>query len=125
MLYFPGVVCRGEYHDRRTFEILVFLDPPQDVDAGHRADSDRATSTKNPAASSRICPIARRLASGVTVSCHEPTEIQTAARTGRLPRRTETPVRAIGSGVSELFLRSGMAAQSAGWPAKYCSSQWI
>ena len=30
-----GVVGGGEHHDRRAFEMGVFLDPPQDVDAGH------------------------------------------------------------------------------------------
>src|ERR1700722_8451162 len=34
-LDFLGIVGRGEHHHRRTSQIFVFLEPPQDLDAAH------------------------------------------------------------------------------------------
>ena len=83
-----------------------------------------AISTRNPAASSRICPMARlRWASAVTViSRHEQTEQAPLANPYTLQRAMEP----IGSMRRRIFQEVfAQVLPSTGWPARYCSSQWM
>ena len=78
-----------------------------------------ATSTKNPAASSRIWPIARRrVASGIAEVMDKRNSQAPWWETPQCANAGQGPV----PGNAELFCGSQPAG---GWPARYCSSQWM